>query len=154
MTINIGINETDRADAASAVREVLGETYALYFKTHGYHWNVTGPRFSELHNLFMTQYTEMWTALDALAERIRSLGHFAPSSSQQMMETATIQADDKVPDANDMVRQLAKGHETVARVAKSGVKAAEKAGDIVTVDLLTQRADLHEKTAWMLRSSV
>jgi len=154
MAIDIGISQKGRDASAGAVKQVLGETYALYFKTHGYHWNVTGPRFSELHNLFMTQYTELWTALDDLAERMRSLDHFAPGSSAEMMDVATIKADKSVPDAADMVRNLAAGHETVARAAKDAVSIAEEVGDVVTADLMTQRADLHEKTAWMLRSSV
>lgn len=133
---------------------MLGETYALYFKTHGYHWNVTGPRFKALHELFMEQYTELWQALDELAERIRALGEFAPSSSDELASYATIKPDNGVPDAEAMIENLVRGHETLAQVAKDGVEAAEGNGDAVTADLLTQRASVAEKTAWMLRASL
>ena len=154
MKVDIGISETDRARSASALKRVLGETYALYFKTHGYHWNVTGPRFQSLHELFMTQYTELWAALDELAERIRALGHFAPGSSAEMMADATIDSDQGVPKADEMVANLAHGHEAVARAARDGIAIASDAGDDVTADLLTQRATIADKTAWMLRSSL
>lgn len=154
MDVEIGISETDRAKSAAALRRLLGETYALYIKTHGYHWNVTGPRFTSLHELFMTQYTELWAALDVLAERIRSLGHFAPGSSSEMMANATIQGDTDVPGAETMVANLALGHEAVARAAREGIKIASEAGDDVSADLMTQRATIADKTAWMLRSSL
>jgi starvation-inducible DNA-binding protein len=154
MAVDIGLNETERAGSVAALRNVLGETYALYFKTHGYHWNVTGPRFKALHDLFMEQYTELWQALDVLAERIRALGAFAPGSGDEISSYATIKPDNGVPDAEDMVNNLVRGHETIARVAKEGVKEAEAADDAVTADLLTQRAAIAEKTAWMLRSSL
>ena len=148
------MSNTDRKASVEALRNVLGETYALYFKTHGYHWNVTGPRFKSLHELFMQQYTELWTALDELAERLRSLGEFAPGSTDEMLSTATIKPDNGVPDSEDMINNLVRGHETLAEVARAGVDAAESTGDIVTVDLLTQRAAISEKAAWMLRASV
>lgn len=154
MDVEIGISETDRAKSAAALRRLLGETYALYFKTHGYHWNVTGPRFTSLHELFMTQYTELWAALDELAERIRSLGHFAPGSSSEMMANATIEGDTDVPNAETMVANLARGHEAVARAAREGIQVASEAGDDVSADLMTQRATIADKTAWMLRSSL
>lgn len=154
MSINIGLEEPAREESVSALKKVLGETYALYMQTHGYHWNVTGPRFSSLHTLFETQYNELWMALDQIAERIRSLGEYAPGSSQEMMAEASIEPDNGVPDADTMVANLAKGHEAVSRAAKRGVEAAEKGGDVVTADLLTVRADVAEKTAWMLRSSL
>lgn len=154
MDVEIGISETDRAKSAAALRRLLGETYALYIKTHGYHWNVTGTRFSSLHALFMEQYTELWAALDELAERIRSLGHFAPGSSAEMMKDATIEGDTGVPDADTMVANLAHGHEAVARAAREGIEIATEAGDDVSADLLTQRATIADKTAWMLRSSL
>ncbi|WP_084420500.1 Dps family protein [Henriciella litoralis] len=154
MTVDIGLNEAEREGAIAALRNVLGETYALYFKTHGYHWNVTGPRFKALHDLFMEQYTELWQALDELAERIRALGAFAPASGDEISSYATIKPDNGVPDAEDMVNNLVRGHETIAKVAKAGVKAAEAADDAVTADLLTQRAAIAEKTAWMLRASL
>ena len=110
MKVEIGISESDRTKSAEALKRLLGETYALYIKTHGYHWNVTGPRFQSLHEVFMTQYTELWAALDELAERIRALGHFAPGSSGEMMQDASIEADTSVPDAETMVANLARGH--------------------------------------------
>lgn len=154
MTIEIGIAEQGREASATALRRLLGETYALYTKTHGYHWNVTGPRFQSLHDMFMTQYTELWTALDEIAERIRALGHFAPGSSAEMLEQATIPADNGVPEAEAMIANLARGHEAVARAARDGIEAATKSGDDVTADLMTQRATIADKTAWMLRSSL
>lgn len=153
MSVDIGLNETAREDSARALKVLLGESYALYVKTHGYHWNVTGPRFNSLHNMFEEQYTELWTALDEIAERIRALGHFAPGSSSEMMSEATIQPDNGVPDADAMIANLARGHEAVAKAAKAGIEIAEKNGDAVTADLFTQRATVAEKTAWMLRSS-
>lgn len=154
MPIDTGLDKTDRSASVEALRKVLGETYALYFKTHGYHWNVTGPRFKSLHELFMQQYTELWQALDELAERIRALGEFAPGSSDEIASYATIKPDNGVPDAEDMINNLVRGHETIARVAREGVEAAEEGDDVVTADLLTQRAAAAEKAAWMLRASV
>ena len=154
MDVEIGISQQDRAKSAAALQRLLGETYALYIKTHGYHWNVTGPRFSSLHELFMTQYTELWAALDELAERIRSLGHFAPGSSAEMMANASIEGDGSVPSAEAMVANLALGHEAVARAAREGIQIASDAGDDVSADLMTQRATIADKTAWMLRSSL
>lgn len=154
MSVDIGLEKKDRSASIEALRKVLGETYALYFKTHGYHWNVTGPRFKALHELFMEQYTELWQALDELAERIRALGEYAPSSTDEALSFATIKPDNGVPDAEDMIANLVRGHETIAQVAKDGVKIAEEGDDAVTVDLLTQRAAAAEKTAWMLRASL
>ena len=154
MSIDIGLSDAQREASVQALRTLLGETYALYVKTHGYHWNVTGPRFNSLHDMFMAQYTELWGALDVIAERIRALGHFAPGSSAEMMAEASIQADNGVPDAEDMLANLARGNEVIARAAKAGIGVAEAAGDAVSVDLFTQRADIAEKTAWMLRSSL
>lgn len=154
MNVEIGISETDRAKSAAALKRLLGETYALYIKTHGYHWNVTGPRFQSLHEVFMTQYTELWAALDELAERIRALGHFAPGSSSEMMADASIEVDQSVPNAETMVANLARGHEAVARAARDGIQIATDSGDDVTADLMTQRATIADKTAWMLRSSL
>ncbi|WP_340691319.1 Dps family protein [Hyphomonas sp.] len=154
MPIDIGLNEKARETSAQALRVLLGDTYALYVKTHGYHWNVTGQRFNSLHNMFMTQYTELWTALDEIAERIRALGHFAPGSSAELMANATIKPDNGVPDADAMISNLVKGHEAISRAAKAGLKIAEDNNDIVTVDLMTRRADIAEKTAWMLRANL
>jgi starvation-inducible DNA-binding protein len=154
MPIDIGLTETQREASVGALKQLLGETYALYAKTHGYHWNVTGPRFNELHAMFMTQYTELWAALDEIAERIRALDHFAPGSPGEMTDLATIKPDNGIPDAGDMVANLAKGHEAVSRAAKKGLKIAEETGDAVSADLFTQRAQIAEKTAWMLRASI
>lgn len=154
MSIEIGLTTDQRAAAAQALRRVLADTYALYTKTHGYHWNVTGPRFQALHAMFMTQYTELWAALDVIAERIRALGHFAPGSSGEMLENASIMPDNGVPDADDMIANLARGHEAVSRAVRAAIKVATEAGDDVTVDLLVERATIADKTAWMLRSSL
>jgi starvation-inducible DNA-binding protein len=153
MTIDIGLTDAARKSSAQALKVLLSETYALYTKTHGYHWNVTGPRFNELHTMFMAQYNELWLALDLIAERIRAVGHFAPGSSGEMLEHATIKPDNGVPEAADMVKHLAAGHEAVSKAAKAGIKVAEKNNDPVTVDLFTQRAQIAEKTAWMLRAA-
>jgi starvation-inducible DNA-binding protein len=136
--MDIGISAADRQAIADAVSRVLADTYTLYLKTHNYHWNVTGPQFNDLHAMFMTQYTELWTAVDLIAERVRSLGHFAPGSYKAF--------------ASQMLENLLKGHETVARTCREAFPAAEKASDQPTMDLLTQRMQVHEKTAWMLRS--
>ncbi len=153
MSIDIGLTDAARKSSAEALKVLLSETYALYTKTHGYHWNVTGPRFNELHTMFMAQYNELWLALDLIAERIRALGHFAPGSSGEMLEHATIKPDNGVPEAAEMVKHLASGHEAVSKAAKAGIKVAEKNNDPVTVDLFTQRAQIAEKTAWMLRAA-
>jgi starvation-inducible DNA-binding protein len=153
IAMDIGLSDAARKSSAEALKVLLAETYALYTKTHGYHWNVTGPRFNDLHRVFMTQYTELWAALDVIAERIRALGHFAPGSSGEMLEHATITPDNGIPDAPSMVKNLAAGHETVSRAAKAGLKIAEKNNDPVTADLFTQRAQIAEKTAWMLRAA-
>lgn len=154
MPIDIGLTDKQREDSVAALKKLLGETYALYAKTHGYHWNVTGPGFQGLHTMFETQYNELWVSLDEIAERIRALGHFAPASPGEMMDLATIKPDNTIPDAFDMVANLVKGHEAVSRAAKNGLKIAEKNGDAVTADLMTQRAQVAEKTAWMLRASL
>lgn len=154
MAIEIGLKDTAREQSVDALKRVLGETYALYSKTHGYHWNVTGPNFQALHTMFMEQYTDLWNALDDLAERIRALGYFAPASSSEILEFATIAADNSVPDATTMVANLANGHEILARALRDGIQVTETAGDDVTVDLFTQRAAIADKTAWMLRASL
>jgi starvation-inducible DNA-binding protein len=143
-----------RAALAKALKAVMGDTYALYVKTHGYHWNVTGPRFKSLHELFMEQYTELWTALDEIAERIRSIGEFAPGSTEAILENATIKPDNSRPDAEEMVQNLAKGHDMLSTTLKKGLDVAGEIGDDVTVDLFTQRMSISQKTAWMLRSSL
>lgn len=151
--INIGIKEGDRAAIAAGLSKLLADTYTLYLTTHNFHWNVTGPMFNTLHQMFMTQYTELWNAVDPVAERIRSLGHKAPGSYAQFSALASVpDAPAEPPKALEMVRILVTGHEAVARTARSLFPTVEKAGDEPTADLLTQRLTVHEQTAWMLRS--
>ena len=150
--IDIGIPEEDRLAVADGVSHVLADTYTLYLKTHNYHWNVTGPLFNTLHLMFETQYNELWVAVDLLAERIRSLGVFAPGSYAQFADLTVIPEADGVPSAGQMIADLVAGHEAVARTARKVFPAIERAGDESTADLLTQRLQEHEKTAWMLRS--
>jgi starvation-inducible DNA-binding protein len=150
--IDIGIAEKDRAKVADGLGRVLADTFSLYLKTHNFHWNVEGPMFNTLHLMFMEQYTELWNALDPIAERIRSLGHPAPGSYKALTKLTSIEDADGVPEAMDMVRELVKGHEAVARTVREVFPVAERAGDQATIDLLTQRLQMHEKTAWMLRS--
>ncbi len=152
MKIDIGISETDRKSIAQGLARFLADTYTLYLKTHNFHWNVTGPQFHTLHALFMTQYTELWTAVDEIAERIRSLGFPSPGSYKEFASLTSITEAEGVPNARLMLEQLVTGHETVVRTARSVFPAAEKGADQATLDLLTQRIRLHEKTAWMLRS--
>jgi starvation-inducible DNA-binding protein len=151
-TIDIGISDKDRAKIAEGVSRVLADTYSLYLKTHNFHWNVEGPMFNTLHLMFMEQYTELWNALDAIAERIRSLGYPAPGTNSEFARLTSIDETPGVPEAMEMVRLLVTGHEAVARTARKAFPAVEKAGDESTADLLTQRLQVHEKTAWMLRS--
>ena len=152
VSIDIGIPERDRQKIAAGLSSVLADTYGLYLKTHSFHWNVEGPMFNTLHLMFMEQYTELWTALDAIAERIRSLGYPAPGTYAAFARLSKIEDTEGVPEAMEMVRLLVRGHETVARTARDVFKAADKGGDESTADLLTQRLQVHEKTAWMLRS--
>ena len=151
--INIGISEADRSAIAGGLSRLLADTYTLYLTTHNFHWNVTGPMFNTLHLMFMAQYTELWNAVDPVAERIRSLGHAAPGSYAQFTMLASIKDAPAVPPkALDMVRILVEGHEAVARTARGLFPLATKASDEPTADLLTQRLTVHEQTAWMLRS--
>ncbi|MFO1346648.1 MAG: Dps family protein [Rhodocyclaceae bacterium] len=150
--IDIGINERDRKKIADGLSRLLADSYTLYLKTHNFHWNVTGPQFNSLHNMFMTQYTEIWNALDMIAERIRSLGYPAPGSYKQFVALSSIPEEEGVPKAKDMIRQLVAGQEAVTRTAREVFKVVEKANDQPTADLLTQRMEVHEKNAWMLRS--
>ena len=151
--IHIGIDEKDRAAIATGLSRLLADTYTLYLTTHNFHWNVTGPMFNTLHTMFMAQYTELWNAVDPVAERIRSLGFPAPGSYAQFGALASIADAPAVPPkALEMVRILTEGHEAVARTARSIFPLADKAGDEPTADLLTQRLTVHEQTAWMLRS--
>ncbi|MDO5087284.1 MAG: Dps family protein [Comamonadaceae bacterium] len=151
--INIGIADKDRATIAAGLSKLLADTYTLYLTTHNFHWNVTGPMFNSLHAMFMAQYTELWNAVDPIAERIRSLGHVAPGSYAQFGQlTSLADAPTQTPKALEMVRILVDGHEAVARTARGLLPAVDKAGDEPTADLLTQRLTVHEQTAWMLRS--
>jgi starvation-inducible DNA-binding protein len=152
MNINIGINEQDRQDIANGLSKLLADTYTLYLKTHNFHWNVTGPMFQTLHLMFETQYTELALAVDLIAERIRSLGVYAPGTYKQFAALSSIKDEDGIPKAQDMIRLLVEGQESVVRTARSLYDVVEKANDEATADLLTQRIQLHEKTAWMLRS--
>ncbi|MDX9874556.1 MAG: Dps family protein [Spongiibacteraceae bacterium] len=152
-SINIGIDEKDRAKISEGLSKLLADTYTLYLTTHNFHWNVTGPMFNTLHTMFQEQYTELWNAVDPIAERIRSLGHHAPGSYAQFSKLSSIKdAPETSPKALEMVAILVEGHQAVARTAREVFPLAEKAGDEPTADLLTQRLSVHEQTAWMLRS--
>ena len=152
MNIDIGIDDKDRAEIAGGLGRLLADTYSLYLKTHNFHWNVTGPMFQTLHVMFETQYTELAPAVDLVAERIRSLGFPAPGTYSEFARLSSIKETAGVPNAEEMIRVLVDGQEAVVRTARSILPAVEKAADEGTADLLTQRIQLHEKTAWMLRS--
>ncbi|WP_421787676.1 Dps family protein [Hyphobacterium sp.] len=154
MTQSTGMDKAKRETMAEAVTRVLADTYALYFKTHAYHWNVTGPRFHDLHTLFETQYNEMWTATDEIAERVRALGVKAPSSYAAMDKFAEIRSEAEKSDANDMIADLLAGHEQVAATIRAALESAAGHGDDATADVLTPRLTAHEKMAWMLRSTL
>lgn len=151
-TIDIGIEENQRHAIAEGLSRLLADTYTLYLKTHNFHWNVTGPMFNTLHLMFETQYTELALAVDLIAERIRSLGFPAPGTYSEYVKLSSIEETSGVPKAEDMIRLLVQGQEAVARTARSVFPTAEAANDEPTADLLTQRLQIHEKTAWMLRS--
>ena len=151
--INIGISDKDRAAIAQGLSRLLADTYTLYLTTHNFHWNVTGPMFNTLHTMFMAQYTELWNAVDPIAERIRSLGHVAPGSYAAFGALSSLpDAPAQPPKALEMMRILVAGHEAVARTARELFPLADAASDEPTADLLTQRLTIHEQTAWMLRS--
>jgi starvation-inducible DNA-binding protein len=152
--INIGIEEADRKEIAEGLSQLLADTYLLYVKTHGYHWNVTGPLFNTLHLMFEQQYNGLALAVDQIAERIRALGFPAPASYSEFTRLASVpeDSDGDWPNAEEMIRRLVKGQEAVVRTARGVFPAVERAGDEPTADLLTQRMQVHEKTAWMLRS--
>ncbi len=152
MNIDIGISQQHREEIAGGLSRVLADTYTLYLKTHNFHWNVTGPMFQTLHLMFEAQYTELALAVDVIAERIRSLGFPAPGTYKQYASLSSIKEEEGIPAAKDMIRLLVEGQEAVVRTARSLYAAAEAANDEATADLLTQRIQLHEKTAWMLRS--
>ena len=150
--MDIGIEEKDRKTISEALGRLLADTYTLYLKTHNFHWNVTGPMFNTLHLMFEQQYTEMATAVDEIAERIRALGEFAPGSYAVFGKLTRVEEATDVPSAEAMMRQLVQGHETVVRTAREAFPCADEAKDEPTCDLLTQRMQVHEKAAWMLRS--
>lgn len=152
MNIDIGIPSEQREQIANGLSHLLADTYTLYLKTHNFHWNVTGPMFQTLHLMFETQYTELAVAVDLIAERIRSLGFPAPGTYSQYAKLSSISETEGVPKAQEMIRILVEGQEAVVRTARSIYSVAEQANDEATADLLTQRIQLHEKTAWMLRS--
>ncbi|MFT5591552.1 MAG: starvation-inducible DNA-binding protein [Bradyrhizobium sp.] len=150
--IDFGIGDKDRAKVVDGLSHLLADTYTLYLKTHNFHWNVTGPMFQTLHLMFMGMYTEQWAAVDLLAERIRSLGEPAPGTYEQFAALTVIKSSVGLPKAQEMIRELVEGQEAVARTAREVFPIAEKANDQPTCDLLTQRMQIHEKNAWMLRS--
>ena len=152
MQIDIGISEEQRQQIAEGLSRLLADSYTLYLKTHNFHWNVTGPMFSTLHTLFEQHYTELATAVDEIAERIRALGVAAPGSYRQFGELSSIPEETGVPGAEEMIRQLVQGQEAVVRTARSIFPIVESANDEPSADLLTQRMQIHEKNAWMLRS--
>jgi starvation-inducible DNA-binding protein len=152
MEMDIGISKKDRLSIAGGLSHVLADTYTLYLKTHNFHWNVTGPMFQTLHLMFETQYNELWLALDLIAERIRALGVPVAATHKSFEKLSSISMEEGVPKATDMIRSLVKGHEAVAKIARGAFDIADKANDQPTADMLTERMNVHEKTAWMLRS--
>lgn len=150
--VNIGISDKDRKKIVDGLSRLLADTYTLYLKTHNFHWNVTGPMFNTLHLMFETQYTELALAVDLIAERIRALGEPAPGTYKEFAKLSSIPEADGVPAAEEMIRQLVEGQEAVVRTARAIFPTTEAASDEPTADLLTQRMQTHEKTAWMLRS--
>lgn len=152
MQIDIGIPEKSRREIGEGLSRLLADTYTLYLKTHSYHWNVVGPMFQTLHTMFETQYNELWLAIDQIAERIRTLGVKAPGSYSEFAKLATVKEDSTAPAAEDMIKQLVLGHEAVVKTIRGFSEVAESAKDEATVDLLNERLQVSEKTAWMLRS--
>ena len=152
MAIDIGIPDKDRTRIAQGLSRMLADTYLLYLKTHNFHWNVEGPMFQTLHTMFMEQYTEAWNAIDLIAERMRALGHYAPGTYKEYLKLGSIKETEGVPKAEQMVKLLIQAQESVVRTARAVLPIAEDANDQPTLDLLTQRMNVHEKNAWMLRS--
>lgn len=150
--VNIGIGESQREEIAKGLAHFLADTYTLYLKTHGFHWNVSGPMFNTLHLMFEAQYNELWTSVDTIAERIRALDEFAPGSYSELSKLTSLKESSKRLNAKEMIAELLDGHETVARAARTLSLVTQKANDDATLDLLTQRLQVHEKTAWMLRT--
>src|SRR5690625_2569355 len=152
IAVDIGINKEDRAKIAVELSKVLADTYTLYLMTHNFHWNVTGPMFNTLHNMFMDQYTEAWEALDEIAERIRALGHFAPGTYAEFIKLTSTKEPERVLSAEELIQALLDADDAVASTARHAFECAGAANDQPTADLLTARLEVHEKTAWMLRS--
>jgi starvation-inducible DNA-binding protein len=152
MEINTGIPPEQRGAIVQGLSRLLADTYVLYLKTHSFHWNVEGPMFQTLHLMFMEQYTETWNAIDLIAERIRSLGEYAPGTYREYARLTRIEETEGVPRAEEMIRLLIEGQEAVVRTAREALSVADQANDQPTLDLLTQRMQVHEKNAWMLRS--
>ena len=152
MSINIGLEKDDRTDIANGLRKLLANSYTLYLKTHNYHWNVTGPMFLTLHNLFEEQYTDLATAVDEIAERIRALGEFAPGSYKAFSELTDIEEESDIPSAEQMIQNLLVSNEILVRHARELLDNSNLDHDDATADLITQRMQIHEKSAWMLRS--
>jgi len=151
-SINIGISASEREKIVKGLSALLADSFTLYLMTHNFHWNVTGPQFNSLHQMFMAQYTEQWNALDIIAERIRALGHRAPGTFKDFLKQSSIKEVDGSPKADDMIRHLVAAQEATARTARTLFPVVDAANDQPTADLLTQRLEVHEKTAWMLRS--
>lgn len=154
MKPNLGISDSARKNISDGLSRLMADSYSLYLKTHSFHWNVTGPLFSQLHAQFMEQYTELWNAVDEIAERIRALGFWAPGSYSEFGKLTTISEARAPLSSKEMIQQLLEGHETVARTARSVFPMAQEGQDEATVELLTQRIQLHEKMAWMLRAQL
>lgn len=152
MKIDIGLSDQERHDISAGLCKLLADSYTLYLKTHNFHWNVTGPMFTTLHEMFEKQYLDLADAVDEIAERIRALGETAPGSYAQFTQLTSIKEETSVPKADAMIKQLVEGQETIVRTAREVFKTVEPAHDEPTADLLTRRMDHHEKTAWMLRS--
>lgn len=152
IVMDIGITKKDREKIAEGLSRLLADSFTLYLKTHNFHWNVTGPMFNTLHVMFMDQYTELWNALDLIAERIRALGFPAPATFKEFAALTVIKESTGVPTATEMIKQLVAGQEAVTKTARSIFPIVDKASDEPTADLLTQRMQIHEKNAWMLRS--
>jgi len=150
--IDIGIPKEKRQQVAAKLKILLADSYTLYLQTHNFHWNVTGPQFRDLHLMFEEHYTELATAVDEIAERIRTLGVFAPGTYKQFAELSNIKETDAIPDASDMVAILTEGHEQIVKTCREVLEVAQEADDESSVSLVSDRMVLHEKTAWMLRS--
>jgi len=153
-TIDTGLSQADRSEVTEALTKLLADSYAVYLKTHGFHWNVRGPEFFSYHNLLEQQYREQWEALDEIAERIRALGEFAPQGYAAFANLTAIKDGSPETSAPDMLRELMRDHETVIATGRQGIEIADEHGDDVTVDLITQRLSAHEKAAWMLRATL